>query len=68
MIHDLFFEVAADDNIGTCILIISNHADTAWAEANHLSLHFFKKWAILGLFFLYFRLFNTVDIKVMARF
>ena len=40
MIHDLFFEVAADDNIGTCILIISNHADTAWAEAKHLSLHF----------------------------
>ena len=26
---------------------------------------FFKKWAIPGLFFIYFRLFNTVDNKQM---
>ena len=29
------------------------------------SFFFKKKWAIPGLFFLYFRLFNTVDIKQM---
>ena len=28
---------------------------------------FFKKWAIPGLFFIYFRLFNTVDNKQMLN-
>ena len=37
--------------------------ETTWMSI--VNLFFFKKWAIPGLFFIYFHLFNTVDNKQM---
>ena len=39
--------------------------DTYERVAPPMPIAFLKKWAIPGLFFLYFRLFNTVDSKQM---
>ena len=36
-------------------------------EMNDLNVDMFFKWAIPGLFFLYFRLFNTVDNEYMNK-
>ena len=39
--------------------------ETTWMSI--VNLFFFKKWAIPGLFFIYFHLFNTVDNKQMLN-
>ena len=42
-------------------------AATAFAPGNNALTFHFKKWTILGLFFLYFRLFNTAESKQMLN-